>query len=204
MTKAKRHFGEGAVSHYAIEPRRPTREEVRAAEGRQIPDLIAEGLEVLFCGINPGLYSAALGHHFARPGNRFWRVLHAAGFSERLLAPWEGGLLLKNGFGITDLVPRATATADDLTEAELIAGRQRLARKVARFKPRWVAILGVGAYRAAFSRSKATIGRQTELLGSAGLWVLPNPSARNAAYQLAKLTDAFRAIRKVTVGPRRQ
>jgi TDG/mug DNA glycosylase family protein len=186
-----------------MEPRRPTREDVSAAEGQRIPDLIGEKLKVLFCGINPGLYSAAMGYHFARPGNRFWRVLHAAGFSERLLTPREGGLLLKNGFGITDLVPHATATADELTKIELIAGRRRLARKVARFTPRWVAILGVGAYRTAFSRPEATVGRQTERLGSAGLWVLPNPSARNATYQLAELTQEFRALRKVAAGPHR-
>ena len=158
--------------------------------------MIAPRLKVLFCGINPGLYSAATGHHFARPGNRFWRALRAAGFSERVLAPWEDDLLLKDRYGITNLVARATATAAELTEGELIRGRHWLARKVVRYAPRWVAVLGVGAYRTAFARPRAPLGRQAELLGAAGLWVLPNPSGLNAIYQLAELTLAFRALRR--------
>lgn len=179
-----------------IEARRPSREQVLAAAGRRVPDVIATRLKVLFCGINPGLYSAATGHHFARPGNRFWRALQTAGFSERVLAPWEDGLLLKGRYGITNLVARATATAAEVTEAELVTGRRRLARKVVRYAPRWVAVLGIGAYRTAFARPRAPLGRQVERLGPAGLWVLPNPSGLNANYQLAELTQAFRALRR--------
>jgi len=172
-------------------PPRPTRAELLAAVGSTVPDLIAPGLSVLFCGINPGLYSGATGHHFARPGNRFWPALHAAGFSDRLLAPWEEHLLLERGFGITNLVARATATAGELTGAELVAGRRRLERQVRRTAPKWVAVLGVGAYRTAFGRPRATVGRQSESLAGANLWVLPNPSGLNAHYQLPDLVREF-------------
>ncbi len=117
------------------------------AAGRTVPDVIAQGLRVLFCGINPGLYSGATGHHFARPGNRFWPVLHRAGFTDRILAPWEERELLVRGYGITNLVARATAAAAELTANEFIAGARRLERKVKRFQPRWVAVVGIGAYR---------------------------------------------------------
>jgi TDG/mug DNA glycosylase family protein len=179
-----------------MEAPRPTRQQLQAAYGRRIPDLIAPGLRVLFCGINPGLYSAALGHHFARPGNRFWRALHEADFSHRLLAPWEAGLLLERRIGITDLVPRATAGAHELTAPELIAGRHRLARKAEVYTPQWVAILGLGAYRTAFARPQAGPGPQPERLGPSRLWVLPNPSGLNASYSLARLVRAFRELRR--------
>ncbi len=185
------------------EPRRPTRGAVQAAVNRTVPDLIARDLAVLFCGINPGLYSAATGHHFARPGNRFWRALHAAGFTDRVLSPWEETMLLARGCGITNLVSRATATADELTRDELIAGRVRLARKAARYHPRWIAVVGIGAYRAAFGRPAATMGRQPERLGPAGLWVLPNPSGLNANHQAPDLARAFRALRRAAEAERR-
>jgi TDG/mug DNA glycosylase family protein len=153
------------------------------------------GLKVLFCGINPGLYSGAIGHHFARPGNRFWRALHAAGFTSRILAPWEEDLLLPLGYGITSLVARATATAAELTAKELRSGGRYLEAKVRRYRPRWVAVLGIGAYRAAFERPGAAVGMQAEVLAGAGLWVLPNPSGLNANHQLPDLTRAFRALR---------
>lgn len=168
---------------------------MRAAAGRTVPDLVAPGLAVLFCGINPGLYSAATRHHFARPGNRFWPALHAAGFSDRLLQPWEEDRLLPGGYGITNLVPRATAGADELTREELIAGRRRLERLVRRSEPRWVAVLGLGAYRTAFGRPLATVGAQAELLAGSRLWVLPNPSGLNAHYQLPDLVLEFAALR---------
>jgi double-stranded uracil-DNA glycosylase len=180
----------------------PSREELRAAVNRTVPDLIARDLAVLFCGINPGLYSAATGHHFARPGNRFWRALKAAGFTHPVLAPWEETALLARGYGITNLVSRATATADELTRDELIAGRERLARKAARYRPRWIAIVGIGAYRIAFGRPTARIGRQPERLGPSGLWVLPNPSGLNANHQVPELARAFRALRKVAESER--
>lgn len=175
--------------------RPPSREEVLAAVNLTVPDLIAPDLSVLFCGINPGLYSAATGHHFARPGNRFWRALHAAGFTARVLKPWEDSELLANGVGITNLVPRATAGAAELTRDELIAGRDRLERKAARYRPRWIAVVGIGAYRVAFERPGATIGEQLERLGVSRLWVLPNPSGLNANHQMPELTRAFRGLR---------
>jgi double-stranded uracil-DNA glycosylase len=159
-----------------------------------VPDLVAPHLAVLFCGINPGLYSAATRHHFARPGNRFWPVLHAAGFSDRLLEAREEECLLPRGFGITNLVARATAGADELTREELIAGRRRLERLVRRNQPRWVAVLGLGAYRTACGRPRATVGPQPELLAGARLWVLPNPSGLNAHYQLPDLVHEFAAL----------
>jgi double-stranded uracil-DNA glycosylase len=179
-----------------LQPPRPTKAEIAAAAGQTVPDLIRPGLKVLFCGINPGLYSGATHHHFARPGNRFWPALHAAGFTDRLVSPWEEQLLLENGLGITNLVARATAAAAELTRDELKAGRRRLEKKVARYRPRWVAVVGIGAYRAAFERPRATMGFQPEKIGSSGLWVLPNPSGLNANHQIAELTDAFRALRR--------
>jgi TDG/mug DNA glycosylase family protein len=181
-------------------PTPPDRAALLAAAGRRVPDLIASGLRVLFCGINPGLYSAATGHHFARPGNRFWPALRAAGFTGRLLAPWEEQELLGLGLGITNLVARATASAAELTPAELIAGRRRLAGKVGRYRPAWVAVLGVGAYRVGFRRPEARPGRQPERLGAAGLWVLPNPSGLNAHHQLADLAAAFAELRRAAGG----
>ncbi len=185
---------------------RPSRTELLAAAGKTIPDVIGRDLRVLFCGINPGLYSAATGHHFARPGNRFWPALHAAGFSERLLHPSEERLLLRSGYGITNLVARSTATADELAPSEFIAGSRRLAAKVRRYRPRVLAVLGVGAYRTAFARPRATLGRQPEELAGAVLWVLPNPSGLNAHHQLPDLVRLFRALRKaVEAGrPRRR
>ena len=179
---------------------RPTRAELVAAAGGRVPDLIAPGLRVLFCGINPGLYSAATRHHFARPGNRFWPAIHAAGFTDRLLKPWEEELLLEKGIGVTNLVARATAAAAELTADELRAGRQRLTRKVRRFRPGWVAVLGIGAYRVGFDRPRAGLGLQPERLESADLWVLPNTSGLNANHQLPDLVKAFRALRELIGG----
>jgi len=153
---------------------------------------------VLFCGINPGLYSAATGHHFARPGNRFWPALHAAGFTPRLLHPSEQRLLLKGGCGVTNLVNRATATADELAPVEFVSGRRRLAAKLRRYRPASVVFLGLGAYRHAFGRPRVAIGRQPETFEGAEIWVLPNPSGLNANYQLAALVKLFRALRKST------
>ena len=150
---------------------------------------------MLFCGINPGLYSGATGHHFARPGNRFWRALHLAGFTPWQLDPWEEDRLLDLGLGITNLVARATASADELSRAELIDGRKRLERKVRRHAPAWVAIVGIGAYRTAFERSRAGVGRQPELIGKSRLWVLPNPSGLNANHQIDDLVRVFQALR---------
>lgn len=178
---------------------RPTREQLAAAAGATIPDVIGPDFRVLFCGINPGLYSAAVGYHFARPGNRFWPALHRSGFTPRQLAPDERDELLRLGLGLTDLVARATARADELTPAELAAGGELLREKVERHRPRWVAVLGVTAYRIAFGRPGARLGRQPKGLGPAGLWVLPNPSGLNAHYTVAGLAEAFAELRAAVV-----
>jgi double-stranded uracil-DNA glycosylase len=178
---------------YALvtKPWKPTKEQLLAAEGKNVKDVIAPGLRILFCGINPGLYTAAVGHHFARPGNRFWPALHAAGFTERLLSPFDERELLKSGLGITNVVRRATATADALTKEEIIKGGEQLTAKVRRYGPGILAILGVGAYRTAFNHAKAVIGRQEETIGNTTLWVLPNPSGLNANYQAKDLARLF-------------
>src|SRR5262249_37050304 len=176
-------------------PLRPTSADLRAAVGKSIPDVIAPELDVLFCGINPGLYSAATRCHFARPGNRFWPALHSSGLTPRRLKPWEKKELLAAGIGVTNLVRRATVAADELTPAELRAGARRLARKVARFRPRIVAIVGIGAYRTAFDRPRAVVGRQPETISGAMLWVLPNTSGLNANHRPEDFTRAFRALR---------
>jgi TDG/mug DNA glycosylase family protein len=176
-------------------PWRPTKEQLAAAEGAKVPDVIDHGLDLLFCGINPGLYSGAVQHHFARPGNRFWRSLHASGLTPRLLGPFEEYELLDYGLGITNLVRRATATADHLHDDELRAGARTLRRKVARHKPQWVAFLGLTAYRVAFGRKSAAVGRQEELLGGSQVWLLPNPSGLNAHYQLPDLALVFGELR---------
>jgi double-stranded uracil-DNA glycosylase len=175
---------------------RPTREEVAAAQGRTIPDVIGPGLKVLFCGINPSLYSAAIGHHFGRPGNRFWPALHAGGFTPRLLSPSEDTKLVRFHLGLTNLVARATAAADELTAEELLKGAALLEAKVRQYQPRVVAFLGVGAYRTSFSRPRADLGRQREKLDEARLWVLPNPSGLNAHYQLTDLGKLFARLRR--------
>ena len=178
------------------QPRKPTRAELLAATGKTIPDVIAPGLDVLFCGINPGLYSAAIGHHFARPGNRFWPTLHGAGFTDRRLAPWEDRELLRYGCGVTNLVARTTAAASELAPEELVAGRRKLLARVKRYEPRAVAVLGIGAYRDAFEQPKASLGKQSERLHDALVWVLPNPSGLNAHHQLDGLITLFRELRE--------
>lgn len=174
---------------------KPTRAELAAAIHKTVPDVIAPDLRVLFCGINPGLYSAAVGHHFGRPGNRFWPTLQAAGFTQRVLSPFEDRELLVVGYGITNLVDRATAAAEELTAAELIAGGRRLEKKVRRFRPRWVAFVGITSYRTAFGRRGAVPGRQREMIAGAGIWLLPNPSGLNAHYHRADLTRLFEELR---------
>jgi TDG/mug DNA glycosylase family protein len=170
---------------------KPTREQIAAAAGKTVRDVIAPNLRVLFCGINPGLYTAAVGHHFARPGNRFWRALFEAGFSDRLLSPFDERELLKSGYGVTNVVGRATAAADELTKEEVINGGRRLSAKVRRYRPMCLAVLGLGAYRTAFAQPKATVGLQPEKIGETILWVLPNPSGLNANYQQADLARLF-------------
>lgn len=160
-----------------------------------MPDVIAPGLRVLFCGINPGLYTAAVGHHFARPGNRFWPALFAAGFTDRIVSPFDECELLKLGYGVTNVVKRATATADQLTREELRAGGEQLTAKVKRYKPACLAVLGLGAYRAAWEQPKAVIGRQKQTIGKTVVWVLPNPSGLNAHYQAKDLARVFTELK---------
>jgi len=180
-------------------PPRPSKTDLEAAVGRTIPDCIAPDLDVLFCGINPGLYSAATGHHFARPGNRFWPALYAGGFTPRILKPWEERELLDYKCGVTNLVDRATVAAAELNREELRAGRVRLERKVRRYRPRFVAIVGIGAYQTAFERRQATLGAQTERLGGAAVWVLPNTSGLNANHRPADFAQAFNALRRASL-----
>lgn len=180
--------------------KRPTRTELEAARDRTIPDVIGPGVRVLFCGINPSLYSGATGHHFARPGNRFWPALHRSGFTPRQLHPSEQDELLRHGLGVTNLVQRATARADELTAAELTEGSRRLATLVGRCEPRAVAVVGVTAYRTAFDRPRAVVGPQPGRIGDALLWVLPNPSGLNAHYQLPELAAEFSALRERVTG----
>jgi TDG/mug DNA glycosylase family protein len=174
---------------------RPTRAEQEAAAGKTIPDVIAPGLRALFCGINPGLYSAATGHHFARPGNRFWPALAASGFTSRLLHPSEQELLLDLGLGITNVVARSTARADELSADELIAGGKILAAKLDKLRPRWLAVVGVTAYRTAFGQPGAVVGRQDVTIGATSVWVLPNPSGLNAHSTAPQLAAMFRELR---------
>ena len=174
---------------------RPSKADLLAAVDKTVPDVIAPGLKVLFCGINPGLYSAAVGHHFARPGNRFWPALFLAGITPRLLAPHEERELLALGFGITNVVERASARADELSRAELTAGGKVLAAKVERYAPRILAVLGVSAYRAAFQRPAAQMGPQPETTGGAITWIIPNPIGLNAHYTLDALADLLRELK---------
>jgi TDG/mug DNA glycosylase family protein len=175
--------------------RRPTRAELLASAGKTIPNLVAPDLRVLFVGINPGLYTAWTGHHFARPGNRFWPALHASGLTPRLLHPSEEKELLTLGIGITGFVRRATATAAELTDDEYRAGGRRLRALVRRVHPHCVVVLGISAYRTAFDQPKAVLGRQAETFEGATLWVLPNPSGLNAHFQAADYARLFREVR---------
>jgi TDG/mug DNA glycosylase family protein len=150
---------------------------------------------VLFCGINPGLYSAATGHHFARPGNRFWPALHRSGFTPRQLAPAEEARLLELSCGITNLVPRTTAAAQELMLDELIAGGRALRRKLRKYEPAWLAVLGIGAYRTAFGDPRAVTGPQPGAIGRTKIWLLPSPSGLNANHQLPDLVAEFRRLR---------
>ncbi len=178
------------MSHF-----KPTRADLVAAKNKTVPDVIAPGLAVLFCGINPGLYTAAIGHHFGRPGNRFWPALHAGGFTPRLFDPREEHELLPLGWGIINVVARATATADELTKEEIRAGGHTVRAKAEEYAPRFLAVLGIMAYRIAFNEPKATLGLQHTRIGETRLWVLPNPSGLNAHYQAPDLARVFRQLR---------
>ncbi|HEY0716819.1 MAG TPA: G/U mismatch-specific DNA glycosylase [Streptosporangiaceae bacterium] len=176
--------------------------DLQAARSRTVPDVLpppGAPFHVLFCGINPGLYSAATGWHFARPGNRFWPALHGAGFTPRRLDPSEQGLLPGYGLGITNLAARATAQASELSRAELRAGGVRLAQVVAERRPRFLAIAGVTAYRESFGQRKAQIGPQAEMVGRARLWIVPNPSGLNAHWPLPAIIEEFGRLHTAAV-----
>lgn len=175
-------------------PWRPSSEQLETAEGESVPDVLAEDLHILFCGINPGLYSGAVGHHFARPGNRFWKALHAAGLTPKQFSPFEEEELLELDLGITNPVNRATASAAELDEEELRKGAEQLRVKAARYRPANVAVLGLSAYRTAFDDSSAGVGRQPERLADSELWLLPNTSGLNAHYQLDEFANLFRQL----------
>jgi TDG/mug DNA glycosylase family protein len=178
----------------------PTPADLADARNRTVPDLLAPDLRVLFCGINPGLWSGATGFHFARPGNRFWKVLHLAGFTDRVLEPSGNQALLDAHLGITNLVHRTTAAESELRPEEFTDGAARLREVVASCRPAWLAVVGIGAYRRGFDDPKAIVGRQTATIGDTGIWVLPNPSGLNANYQLPDLTAAFADLRRAAFG----
>jgi TDG/mug DNA glycosylase family protein len=182
--------------------RRPTVAELEAAKGKRLRDVIGPCLGVLFCGINPSLYSAAVGHHFARPGNRFWPALFAGGFTDRLLGPGEDRLLLEFGCGVTNLASRATVAADELSAEELRTGAAALRRKVRRYQPAWVAFVGIGAYRVAFGEPKARMGPQERRICDSGVWVLPNTSGLNANHQAEELGRLFGELRAINATER--
>lgn len=173
----------------------PSRDELLAAADKTVPDVIGPDLSVLFCGINPGLYTAWAGHHFARPGNRFWPVLYRSGFTPRLLKPSEQDELLSYGLGITNVVARPTARAEELTAEEYREGGRLLELKVARLRPRWLAVVGVTAYRAAFGDRTARVGPQERTVGGTRVWVLPNPSGLNAHWTTGTMAQEFARLR---------
>ncbi|MFJ5723751.1 G/U mismatch-specific DNA glycosylase [Streptomyces sp. NPDC093149] len=172
-----------------------TSEELRAARDRTVPDVVAGGLRVLFCGINPSLMTGATGHHFAHPGNRFWPVLHRSGFTPRQLKPAEQTELIRYGLGITNVVARATARADELSNDEFREGGQILAAKVEELRPQWLAVVGVTAYRTAFGRRTARIGLQDHTIAATRVWVLPNPSGLNAHWTVQTMAEEYGRLR---------
>lgn len=178
------------------QPWRASKADLAAAVDTTIPDVIANGLDVLFVGINPGRYSGAVGHHFAGPGNGFWPAMHKSRFTPRLFTAFEGPLLLDLGSGLTNLVARCTATADELTKDELVEGGRTLEKKVRRYTPRFVAFVGLTSYRAAFARPKAQVGHQPELLGPSQIWLLPNPSGLNTHHPPAVMARLFSTLRR--------
>jgi TDG/mug DNA glycosylase family protein len=180
---------------------RPTPDDLAAARGRVVPDLVGPGMRVLLVGINPSLWSAWSGLHFARPGNRLWRTLHESGFTPRRLEPSDTAELIAAGLGITNVVARATARADELPAAEIRAGVSPLRRLVRRHRPPYVAFLGISTYRIAFDRKRASVGEQPELFEGARVWVLPNPSGLNASYQQPALTATYATLHAAVESP---
>ena len=186
-------------------PPKPSPAELAAAYGRTVPDLVRPGLAVLLCGINPSLWSGAVGLHFASPSNRLWPTLHASGWTPRRLLPWETDDVLAAGLGITNLVPRATARADELADDELRAGLPRVGQLAEQVQPGYVAFLGLSSYRVATGERRAAVGLQEHRVGGAPVWLLPNPSGLNASWQLPRLAEAYAALREAaSEGPLRR
>lgn len=182
--------------------RKPTKADLETAVAKTVPDIIVPGLVVVFVGINPGRYSAAVGHHFAGPGNRFWPALYEAGFTPRLLRPDEDGELPMWGLGVTNLVARTTAAAAELSAQELRDGRPALEEKVARYAPQWTALMGISAYATVFGRRKASPGPQEGSIAGSRIWLLPNTSGLNAHYTPARFAEVFRELRMAAFGSR--
>jgi len=174
---------------------KPTRQQIEGAQNSGIEDVLGKGIKLLLCGINPGLYTAAIGKHFGRPGNRFWPTLFHAGFTPRLFSPFEQHLLLELGIGITNFVNRATARADEVTDEELAEGGNILRKKVLKYKPHTVAVLGLTSFRDAFKQPKAKLGLQEMKIGTSHVWVLPNPSGLNAHFQIPQLAELFAQLK---------
>lgn len=185
-------------------PWKPTKAQLMEARTKRVSDLIASDLNILFVGINPGLYTAAIGRHFGRPGNRFWPALYAGGFTPRLFSPFESSLLLDLNLGITNVVGRATARADELTDDEIRAGGKRLASKVKKYRPTVVAFVGIGPYRIISGIKGARVGLQKDPFGGSHAWVLPNPSGLNAHYQPAALAQLFGDLRLWAIAQHRR
>ena len=198
-SKAKgRGVGQGLVAKALMheEPWKPTKQQLEDAAHKRVPDLIKPDLEVLFCGINPGLYTAAIGHHFGRPGNRFWKVLHLAGFTSRQLSPFEESELLDSGVGIINVVERPTRTAAELSKDEYEQGARAVVAKLRKYKPKVLAVVGVQAYRIGFNQPKAQVGEQPDKIGNTAVWALPNPSGLQAHYLLADMVELYSDMRK--------
>lgn len=177
---------------------KPTRVQLEEARDKTVADVIVPDLSVVFCGINPGLYTAAVGHHYAHPGNRFWRALFRGGFTPRLFAPEEERELLPLGYGLTNLVPRTTATAAEVGNGEFRTGARVLEEKILRYRPCFLAFVGIGAYRIGFGRPKAVLGPQNETIGSTRIWTLPSTSGLNQNYPPVKLAALFRQLKDAT------
>lgn len=160
----------------------------------ELPDIIAHRLSVLFCGINPGMTAAATGHHFAGRGNRFWRVLHLAGFVPDEISPKDDRTLLRYGYGLTAVVKRPTARADQLSREDFVAAGAMVREKIAHHAPRFVAFLGKAAYSGLSDQNDMAWGSQPALMSGARVWVLPNPSGRNRAFALDRLVEAYRQL----------
>lgn len=175
---------------------RPTKQDLLAAANKTVPDIIGTNLKILFCGINPGLYTAAIGHHFGKPGNRFWQALYLTGFTPRLYSPFEDQKLLNLGFGITNLVSRSTATAAEISNQEFKTGGEILVDKIKKYQPLYTAFVGIGAYKLAFSKDKVKVGHQAGKIENTNVWVLPNTSGLNVNHRLTDFVELFNQLKK--------